>query len=472
MFRVEVGHKHKADEVDSARVMAVCTGVTFMAFLDFSVINIAFPEISRDFTHTSISTMTWVVSGYAVTFAALLALGGRVADSVGRRTVFLWSLAAFTIASIMCGLAPSVGWLIATRFVQGAAAGGMVPSALGLILSATPRERIPHALAVWTTASGFSAVIGPAVGGVLLQAFGWRSVFLINMPVGVLLLLGGLAALPRHVRGSGDRLPDFPGSAALGLGVVGVVSTLTEAGTWGWLNPRTLGLGILGLALILVSVLRSRTHHAPVIDVTMWRSPAYKIASLGLGMISATLFAWMLGAPLFAATIWHWPVLDTSGALCVGGVASMAGSLSAGRLPNPAARVKGAMLGSLLFAGSNAIWASNLFGSRPDFWSGWLPAAILGGGGLGLALTCLSAIAAGAVVPLKFAGGLGMVLSVRQVGGAVGVAGFAAIMASSSAGGSVSSFHYVFYAAMALNICCAFVASALIVAIRPSRPPN
>lgn len=472
MSRVEVERKPKAREVNPARVMAVCTGVTFMAFLDFSVINIAFPEIFKDFAGTSINTMTWIVSGYAVTFAALLALGGRIADSIGRRTVFLWSLAGFTIASIVCGLAPSIGWLIAARFVQGAAAGGMVPSALGLILSTTPRERIPRSIAVWTTASGFSAVIGPAVGGVLLRAFGWRSVFLINLPIGVVLLLAGLVVLPRHIRGSGDRLPDFLGSAALGLGVAGVVTTLTEAGTWGWRDARTIGVGVLGLALILVSVLRSRAHHAPVIDVEVWRSPAYKIANLGLGMLSATLFAWMLGAPLFAATIWHWPVLETAGALCVGGAASMVGSLSAGRLPTPATRVMGAMLGSVLFAGSNAIWASNLFGSRPNFWGGWLPAAILGGGGIGLALTCLSAIAAGAIIPLKFAGGLGMMLSVRQVGGAVGVAGFAAIFALSAAPGSISSFHYVFDAAIAVNVCCALVASVLIATLRPSRLPN
>lgn len=124
MSNVEVERKPKAGVINPARVMAVCTGVSFIAFLDFSVVNIAFPEILKDFTHTSISTMTWIVSGYAVAFAAFLALGGPVADSIGRRTVFLWSLAGFTIASVVCGLAPSIGWLVAARFVQGAAAGG------------------------------------------------------------------------------------------------------------------------------------------------------------------------------------------------------------------------------------------------------------------------------------------------------------------------------------------------------------
>ncbi|MBC3843035.1 MFS transporter [Streptacidiphilus sp. 4-A2] len=113
----------------------------------------------------------------------------------------------------------------------------MVPSALGLILSTTPRERLGHAISVWTTASGFSAVIGPAVGGVLLEAFGWRWVFLINLPIGLILLFSGLMVLPRQQSGSGAPLPDPLGSVLLTVGIAGVVSAFTEADAWGWHSP-------------------------------------------------------------------------------------------------------------------------------------------------------------------------------------------------------------------------------------------
>ncbi|MFI9509720.1 MFS transporter [Nocardia sp. NPDC052566] len=465
----DLAHKRAAGAVDPARVLAMCSGITFMAFLDFTVVNIAFPDILADFENTSINTLTWIVSGYAVMFAALLAPAGRIADSVGRRPVLLWSLALFTIASLVCGVAPSIGWLIAGRFLQGVAAGGMIPAALGLILSTTPRERIPRAVATWSAASGFSAVIGPAVGGVLLRVLDWRWVFFINLPIGAALLAGGLAVLPGHVKGSGSRLPDAIGSIALGLGIAGIVSALTEGDKWGWLDIRTIGLGAAGLALIGFTVLRSRAHEAPAIDIALWRSPAYTIANVALAMLSANMFAWNLAAPLFATTIWHWTILETAAALCVGAVASMIGSLAAGRLTSPAMHGKIAILACLLFAASNAIWASNLFGSTSNFLGGWLPAAILGGGGLGLGFTCLSTLAAGALAPLKFAGGLGMTVSVRQVGGAVGVAGFAAIMVSSATPGSLSAFHHVFVAAMALNIICALVVSVLI-SPRFSRP--
>lgn len=457
-----VTRKRLAGEVNPAHVLAMCSGITFMAFLDFTVVNIAFPNIREDFENTALSSLTWIVSGYAVMFAAFLAPAGRIADSIGRRNVLLWSLGLFTIASLVCGVAPSIGWLIAGRFLQGAAAGGMIPAALGLILSTTPRERIARAIATWSAVSGFSAVVGPAVGGALLRVLDWRWVFFVNLPIGAALLVGGLAVLPAQVRGIGSRLPDAIGSIALGLGIAGVVSALTEGERWGWWDVRTIGLAAVGLLLIGVTILRSRAHEAPAIDLALWRSGTYTIAGLGLAMFSANMFAWNLAAPLFATTIWHWTILQTAGALCIGAVASMLGSLSAGRLTTSANQVRVAILAALLFAGSNAIWASNLFGSESNFWGAWLPAALLGGAGLGLGFTCLSTLAAGTIAPLKFAGGLGMTVAVRQVGGAVGVAGFAAIMASSAGAGSLSAFHRVFIAAMVVNFICALVVSALL----------
>ncbi|MFC0598390.1 MFS transporter [Streptomyces palmae] len=458
------------EKVDPARVLALCSGASFMAFLDLSIISIAFPDILDDFPGTSLNTMTWILSGYSVMLAAVLTLAGRIADSVGRRTVFLWSLAAFTASSLVCALAPSVGWLVAARFVQGGAAGGMIPAALGLILSTTPRERIARAVGTWSAVAGFSAVFGPAAGGLLLRAFGWRSVFYVNLPLCGAMLIAAVVMLPRQLRGTGDRLPDAVGSVALALGIAGVVSALTEGDAWGWGDVRTIGLGGAGIALVVGAVLRSRTHRAPALETTVWRSPVFRTANVGLGLLNMTMYAWMLAAPLFAADIWHWSVLETAGALSVGAVSSMVGSLAAGRLTRPAAQVKVTVLGALSFAGSNAIWASSLFGSTPNFWGAWLPAAILGGGGLGLAITCLSTMAAGTVPPLKFAGGLGMTLTVRQVGGAIGVAGFASITASSADPGSVSSFHHVYVAAMIVNIVGALVICTMLRTLRTPRP--
>jgi EmrB/QacA subfamily drug resistance transporter len=452
----------------SQRVLALCSGATFIAFLDVSVVNIAFPDILKDFSQSSISALTWIVSGYAVMFAALLTPAGRVADSLGRRKVFLTSLALFTLASLACAVAPSVGWLIGARFVQGAAAAGMIPAALGLILATTARERIPTAVAAWSAAAGFSAVVGPAVGGLLLQVFSWRSVFYINLPFGAVLLFAGLSVLPRQEAGPRGRLPDPIGAGALALGIAGLVSALTEGDKWGWSSVRTIGLGAAGLALVALAVLRSRDRANAAIDPGVWRSPAYKLANLALGLLSMSMFAWMLGGPLFTTAIWHWSTLQTAGALSIGAVMSMIGSLSAGRITDPVARVWAAALGCLLFAGSTAIWASPAFGSTSNFWGGWVPSALLGGAGIGLGLTCLSTIAAATVTPLKFAAGLGMTLTVRQLGGALGVAGLAAIISSSAVPGSVASFHHVYLAATVVCVLCAVSVAGLLLVLRPA----
>ncbi|MEU3450954.1 MFS transporter [Streptomyces thermolilacinus] len=462
------GRTRGGREAGPAGVLALCSGASFMAFLDLSIVSIAFPDLLDDFPGTPLTTVTWVLSGYTILLAAVLTPAGRIADSVGRRTVFLWSLGLFTAASLGCAVAPSVGWLIAARIAQGAAAGGMIPAALGLILATTPRERIARAVGTWSAVAGFSAVAGPAAGGLLLDAFGWRSVFYVNLPLCGAMLVAAVVLLPaRWSRGTGRGLPDAVGGVALALGIGGVVGALTEGDAWGWADARTIGLGLAGLALVAVAVLRSRTHATPALEMPLWRDPVFRTANLGLGMLTMTMFAWMLAAPLFAAGIWHWSVPRTAGALSVGAVSSMAGSLAAGRLTRPSAQVKTAALGALSFAASNAIWASGLFGPTPNFLGGWLPAAILGGGGLGLSLTCLSSLAAGAVPPPLFAGGLGMTLTVRQVGGAVGVAGFASIMASGPAPGGIPSFHHVFLAAMAVNVLCAAVVCAMLTMLRP-----
>ncbi|HTZ44498.1 MAG TPA: MFS transporter [Jatrophihabitans sp.] len=452
--------------VDPKLILAVCSGATFIAFLDLSVVNIAFPQILKHFPGTSIDALTWIVSGYAVMFAALLTPGGRIADTLGRTRIFLGALTGFTLASMVCGAAPSVGWLVAGRFVQGGMAAGMIPAALGLILSTTPRERIPAAIGAWSAAAGFSAVVGPAVGGVLLEAFGWRSVFFINGPIGLLLLVAAMALLPRHLPAPGTRLPDPIGTVALALGIAGVVTALTEGDRWGWGSGRTLGLGVLGLVLLVGTWLRSRRHAAPAVDVALWQSARYTTCNAALAVLGVSMFAWMLGGPLFTTAIWHWSTLQTAGALSIGALASMVTSTVAGGIKTPQAQRWTAVLGCLLFAASSGIWASGLFGSHSNFWGGWVPSALLGGSGLGLALTCLSAAAAASVPPLRFAAGIGMTLTARQLGGALGAAMLAAIIASSAVPGSVSSFHHVYGAGAVI----ALVAAALAAAVAGPKP--
>ncbi|NUS93737.1 MAG: MFS transporter, partial [Nocardia sp.] len=297
--------------------LVVAAGAAFLAFLDLSVVNIAFPSLARDHPGTSTTTLTWVVSGYAVAFAALLTPGGRIADAMGRRPVFLAALLGFALTSLLCGLAPNAGWLVAGRVAQGATAALMVPAALGALLGVTPRERIGGAIAVWSAAGGFAAVVGPAIGGALVEAFGWRSVFVINVPIA--LGLAGIAfRMPAPDHGRTGALPDPVGTAMIALGLGGLVAGVTEGQRWGWTAPATLVALGAGAVLALAALRRSVRHPNPALAVDLWRNRPFALTNAASFAFGAAMFAWLLAGPMFLDTMWGYSVLGSAAALSVG----------------------------------------------------------------------------------------------------------------------------------------------------------
>lgn len=442
------------------RALLVACGAAFVAFLDLSVVNIAFPAIARDYPGTAATTLTWIVSGYAVAFAALLTPAGRFADALGRRRVFLWAIAGFALTSLLCALAPTAGWLIAGRFLQGATAAFMIPAGLGLVLAVTAPERIGVAIAAWTAAGGFAALVGPAIGGGLVEWFGWRSVFVINVPVAAaLILVGGTISgvVDRH----GGGMPDILGTLATALGIGGVVAAVTEGQQWGWTSWRTLAVGIAGLVLIAIALLRSRKHARPAIAVGLWRNHRYALVNATSFVFGAAMFAWLLAGPLWLDSIWRYSVLESAGAMTFGAVASMVTAVLAGRAPESWQRWL-AVLGAVMFAASTLYMTTDIWDTTPELWRAWLPAGILGGGGIGIILTVLGATSARALPPQQFAAGIGMNLTARQAGGALGVAALAAVFSAQS-DTPLTAFHTLF------AVCAVIAVAAALVAAIPTR---
>ncbi|MFI9505183.1 MFS transporter [Nocardia sp. NPDC052566] len=446
----------------ATRTLLIACGAAFIAFLDLSVVNIAFPAIARDYPGTPTTTLTWVVSGYAVAFAALLTPAGRFADTLGRRRLFLIALAGFALTSLLCGLAPSANWLIASRLLQGMTAALMVPSALGLVLMVTPREKIGAAIGAWSAAGGFAAVVGPALGGALVDVFGWRSVFMINIPVALLLILPGLRIPVPDTRQPGSAMPDPLGTVAVALGLGALVAGVTEGQRWGWTSAGTLAALILGGLALVAALARSARHHNPAIAVELWRSRPYALANAASFVFGATMFAWLLSGPLFLDAIWRYSVLGSAAALTVGAVSSMVTATIAGRLTSATARRLVGVLGALMYAATCLWMSTDTFGPDPALWSAWIPAGLLGGGGVGIVVTVLGTAAASSLPPQQFAAGIGMNLTARQVGGALGIAVLAAVFAANP-GNALTAFHTVF------AVCAGIaVAAALLIAI-PAR---
>src|SRR5690348_10669136 len=211
---------------------AVSVGL-FMIMLDNTVVNVALPSMRRSL-HMSLSELEWVVAGYALTFAAFMLTGGKLADYVGRRLIFMVGLTVFTGASLACGLAPNGGFLIGARVVQGLGGALMNPATLSIITATFPPRERGQAIGIWAGVSGMALAIGPLVGGLLTEHVNWNWIFFINVPVGI----AGLLAIPGLVQESrdtsADQRLDAPGLATSGIGLFALTFAFIEANSYGW----------------------------------------------------------------------------------------------------------------------------------------------------------------------------------------------------------------------------------------------
>ncbi|HWF24984.1 MAG TPA: MFS transporter, partial [Solirubrobacteraceae bacterium] len=252
-------------------VLAVASLGVFMAFVDATIVNIAFPSIERSFPRSSLSGLSWVLNAYNIVFAALMIGAGRIADLIGRRRVFRVGLVVFTVASGACALAPSPTLLILFRIVQATGAAVLVPCSLGLVLQAFPEERRGHAVAMWTATAALAAGVGPSLGGVLVSAANWRLAFVANLPIGALAYyLAGQTLVESRMPGR-RRLPDLAGALIVAVALGALTLGIVQGTAWGWSNVRTLTAFIAAAALLVVFLERCRRHPTPVIDLGLLR---------------------------------------------------------------------------------------------------------------------------------------------------------------------------------------------------------
>lgn len=420
--------------------IAVASAATFVAFLDVTVVNVALPDLRRDFPGDSLVALSWVVAIYGVLFAALLTPAGRLADVLGRKRLFLTGFAAFTVTSALCALAPNVPLLIALRALQGASAALMIPAALGIVLAVSAPEKRAAAVGLWGATTSIAAALGPALGGLLIDAWSWRAVFLINVPIGLAVLYAGWRALPA-LRPGTRQLPDLLGSLLLASGFALVLVALTETAQWGWLDGRTLACAVAGLLLLAVVRRRVRVHPAPAVDVTLWRNRVYAAASVGAALYGVALFAWMLACVLFVTGVWGYSIVEAGLAITPGAFSSAVAAVIAGRAVERRGAAPVVAIGALIFAAAG-LWSVLALSETPNFLTFWLPLGLVGGAGMGSATVGLTAAAARALPPDQFAAGTGLLMTARQLGGALGVAALAAIVEAD--GGSVAGFRGVF----------------------------
>jgi EmrB/QacA subfamily drug resistance transporter len=458
--------------------LAVIVAAQFMVVLDVAIVNVALPTIKTDL-HFSQESLQWVVTAYSILFGGVLLLGGRMADLLGRRRLFMTGLALFTISSLLDGLAWSEGSLIGFRALQGLGAALLSPAALSILTTtfAEGRER-NLALGIWGAVSGSGGAAGVLLGGALTSALSWSWIFFINVPVGVLVL----ALAPRLLRESRAELAhrhfDLPGAAAITGGLMLLVYAMTRAVQHGWSSGETVGLLAAAVALVAAFVAIELRSGAPLLPMRMFRLRTLSGSNVAGLLMGGAVFSQFFLLTLYMQQVLHYSALAT-------GVASVALTLTVIVFANVSQAlalrvgVRRTLPVGLLLAAAGLLLYARLPVDGHYFWD-LLPAFLLSGLGMAFAFVPMTIGALAGVRPADAGIASGLINTSQQIGGAIGVAAATTIAATytsrylgahpgaSATGGAALThgFEIAFYALAAIAVAGA-VLSALLVESKP-----
>jgi MFS family permease len=511
-------------------IFAVTAAASFMVYLDVTVVTVAFPSLQHSFTDASTATLSWVLSGYSVVFAALLVPFGRWGDMLGRPHAFTLGMITFVASSALCAVAPSASLLIAARILQAAGGALLVPNAQALLMSAFPAERRALAIGLFSGAGAIAAALGPLVGGVAVDTTSWRLIFLLNVPIGIAALVTGwwvsrpptdraeptalewlgvavvaLAVgsrplvggirwgmpswpvmfgltsviacvavssawrrLGREVTSKDIAAPDLIGAALL-VGTVGLLTLgLVKGRAWGWDSIGVIACFVVSVVLAPMFVLRSARHPAPVLELSLFRHRAPALANAASLLFAVAFFGMLFSGALFLSTVWDYSPLKTGLALSPAPALAALTAAFGGWLTDRHGARRATIPGTAL-VGFGAAWAIvATTDAHPHFVEAWLISAALVGVGVGLCAPALNSAAVSGLNDRRFGVGSGVNGMMRQVGATFGVAGVVALTGVPGRSGQLAGFH------SAWAFCAVAAAGALVLSLflSPDRSGN
>src|SRR4051794_8547797 len=407
--------------VKPATVLVIASLGVFMEFVDSTIVNIAFPSIRADFSGVTLTTLSWIFDAYSIVFAAFLVASGRLADLLGRKRLFQVGVVLFTLASALCAVAPSAGFLIGARAIQALGGALVVPASLALVVDAFPAGRRAGPLPAYGSSAAIAAALGPPIGGLLIHASDWRLCFLVNVPIGAAVVV--LAS--RHLvesRSPGRRtLPDLTGALVLAASLSLLTLGIVQGSVWGWTSPAIIGSFAASIALGALFLQRSSWHHAPVVDIALLRQREFSLANLATTIAGMGFYGALLTNALYLIAVWGYSPLEAGLAFVPAALVAAVVAAAAGRV----AEHKGFRIlivpGALIYAGGY-LWYHQNVGLTPDFVGEWLPGALISGVGAGLVLPQLGAASIAAARGTKYAVAGALSTTARQLGGALGIA--------------------------------------------------
>jgi EmrB/QacA subfamily drug resistance transporter len=454
---------------------AVAFGL-FMIMLDNTIVNVALPSIQRDL-EIGISELEWVFNGYALTFGVLMLTGGKLADLLGRRRIFIVGLVIFTIASLFCGLATSAGWLIGARVLQGVGSALMNPATLSIITATFPPRQRGMAIGIWAGVAAMALAIGPLVGGLITQHISWNWIFFINVPVGILAILATRLVVDESRDTSAEQRLDLPGLLTSGIGLFALTYALIEANTYGWTSARILGLFAVAAVALVVFVVLELRQRVPMLDLSLFKNGTFAGANSVMLLVGVAMFGVFFYNSLFIQNVMGYSAVQTGATFLPMTMLIILIAPAAGKFSD--------RVGSrwLMGVGMVLLSASLFVFSRLDATSGFwdlFPGLIIGGVGMGLVMTPTTAAAMGSVPVDKAGVGSAVLNSMRQVGGSLGIAVMGAIVASQvsappgtpqAAEGFIRGFQHALVVASLIALAGAVLAVATVRKYRHAETP-
>ena len=411
--------------------LALIVTAQFMVILDVAIVNVALPSIKSDLGFSATS-LQWVVSAYAILFGGALLLGGRLADLVGRRRLFIIGLLVFAASSLLCGLAWSEASLIAFRALQGLGGALLAPAALSLLVTsfAEGRER-NLALGIYGAASGSGAAVGVLLGGLLTSYLSWSWIFFINVPVGVAAALLAPVLLRESRPDLGHRHFDVLGATTVTGGLMLLVYALTRGTNHGWGTPETLSLLAASIALLAAFIVVEVRSPWPLLPLRIFRSRTVSTANVAMAIIGGVAFSEFFLLALYLQDVLHYSAVQ-SGVAFVGFALTVVVISNVAQIVVGRVGVRTTLTAGLLMSAASVAYLTRLPVNGHYFWD-IFPAFVLGGAGMGLSFVPVT-IASLAGVHRADAGiASGLVNTSRQIGGAIGIAATTAIASSSTA---------------------------------------
>ena len=410
------------------RILAVVATAFFMTILDVSIVNVALPSIAKDL-HFSRENLQWVITAYAIAFGGFLLLGGRAADLLGRRRVFMVGVVIFTVASLVCGLAQSEGMLIASRAVQGFGGAIISPAALSIVTTTFEEGADRNkALGVWGALGGSGAAVGVLLGGILTSYLSWRWIFFVNVPVGAVVLLLTPRIVPESRREVEERHYDAIGAVLVSSGLALLVYAIAEAPNVGWATARTVLLLIASVALLVAFLVNERRITDPLMPFHIFRVRTVAGANAVGFLLGAVIFANFFLLTLYVqGVLGYSPIKTGLTFLATAGTAVLSAGVAQALTTRFGA--KPIIIIGLALLTAAMIWYSQV-PVHGKFISDLLPAYLMVGVGIAFAFVPVSIAALAGVAEREAGLASGLINTSQQIGGAIGTAVASTVFAS------------------------------------------